>query len=137
MSIVATAVVAVAFQPVREQVQHLANRMVYGKRATPYEVLAEFAGQMAGTYATEDLLPRMARILAEGTAAVRADVWLASGSEFRDGASWPRDAPPLPIMLAPAPAGQLASPGTDTILPVQHQARSFAPCRSPSARARR
>ena len=121
LSIVATAVVAVAFQPVRERVQHLANRLVYGKRATPYEVLAEFAGRMAGTYATEDLLPRMARILAEGTAAVRADVWLASGSEFRDGASWPRDAPPLPIMSAPAAAGQLASPGTDTILPVQHQ----------------
>ena len=35
LSILATAVVAVAFQPVRERVQHLANRLVYGKRATP------------------------------------------------------------------------------------------------------
>ena len=51
LSIGATAVVAVAFQPVRERIQRLANRLVYGRRATPYEVLADFAGRMAGTYA--------------------------------------------------------------------------------------
>ena len=58
-----------AFQPVRDRAQRFANRLVYGKRATPYEVLAEFSERMAGTYATEDVLPRMARILAEGTGA--------------------------------------------------------------------
>src|SRR6266581_2540137 len=84
LSIAATAVVAVAFQPVRARVQRLANRLVYGQRATPYEVLADFAGRMAGTYAVEDLLPRMARILAEGTGAARADVWLRSGDTFHD-----------------------------------------------------
>ncbi len=63
LSILATAVVAVGFQPVRDRVQHLANRLVYGKRATPYEVLSEFSERMSGAYATEDLLPRMARIL--------------------------------------------------------------------------
>ena len=57
LSIAATAVVAVAFQPVRERVQRFANRLVYGQRATPYEVLADFAGRMAGAYAAEDLLP--------------------------------------------------------------------------------
>jgi hypothetical protein len=41
LSILATAVVAVAFQPVRERVQRLANRLVYGRRATPYEALAQ------------------------------------------------------------------------------------------------
>src|SRR6202011_1696950 len=43
LSILATAVVAVAFQPVRERLQKVANRLVYGKRATPYEVLSEFS----------------------------------------------------------------------------------------------
>ena len=42
LQIAATAVVAVAFQPVRERVQRLANRLVYGERATPYEVMAGF-----------------------------------------------------------------------------------------------
>jgi len=50
----------------QERAQRLANRVVYGKRATPYEALSQFAGQIGGTYATEDVLPRMARILAEG-----------------------------------------------------------------------
>jgi len=119
LSIVATAVVAVAFQPVRERVQRLANRLVYGRRATPYEVLADFAARMAGTYAVEDLLPRMARILAEGTGAARADVWLRSGDIFHDGAVWPPGAPPQPPARA-TPAGVPAYPA-DRILPVRHQ----------------
>jgi signal transduction histidine kinase len=120
LSIAATAVVAVAFQPVRAWVQRLANRLVYGRRATPYEVLADFAGRMAGAYAAEDLLPRMARILAEGTAATRADVWLKSGEEFHDGAAWPAGAPPLPSARATA-ADVPAYPAADRILPVRHQ----------------
>ena len=120
LSIAATAVVAVAFQPVRARVQRLANRLVYGRRATPYEVLADFAGRMAGAYAAEDLLPRMARILAEGTAATRADVWLKGGEQFHDGAAWPPDAPPLPSARATA-ADVPAYPAADRILPVRYQ----------------
>jgi signal transduction histidine kinase len=119
LSIVATAAVAVAFQPVRERVQRLANRLVYGQRATPYEVLADFAGRMAGAYAVEDLLPRMARILAEGTGAARADVWLRSGDTFHDGAVWPPGVPPQP----PARATQADVPAypADRVLPVRHR----------------
>ena len=120
LSIAATAVVAVAFQPVRAWVQRLANRLVYGRRATPYQVLADFAGRMAGAYAAEDLLPRMARILADGTAATRADVWLKSGDTFHDGAAWPTGAPPLPPARATA-ADVPAYPGADRILPVRYQ----------------
>src|SRR5205085_3311845 len=88
LSIVATAVVAVAFQPVRARVQRLANRLVYGKRATPYEVLSEFSSRMANAYASEDLLARMARILAEGTGARTAVVWLKVADQLRAGAAW-------------------------------------------------
>ena len=93
LSILATAVVAVAFQPVRERVQHLANRLVVGKRATPYEALSEFAGRMGGTYAANDVLPRMAGVLAEATGASRTVVWLKTGTELTAGASWP----PAPV----------------------------------------
>ncbi|MCW2632114.1 MAG: Two component signal transduction histidine kinase, partial [Pseudonocardia sp.] len=79
LSIVATAVVAVAFQPLRERLQKLANRLVYGTRATPYEVLSQFSERVAETYAAEEALPRMARVLAEGTGAARAEVWLRAG----------------------------------------------------------
>src|SRR6185437_6754431 len=106
----ATAVVAVAFQPVRERAQHLANRLVFGKRATPYQALSEFAGRMGGAYAAEDVLPRMARVLAEGTGADCAVVWLKDGAELAAGACWPADAGPprraaLPGGEVPAIAG--------------------------------
>jgi len=89
LSILATAIVAVAFQPARDRARRFADRVVYGKRATPYEVLSEFSERMGGTYGVEDILPRMARVMAEGTGARRAEVWLAVGSSMRLGGSWP------------------------------------------------
>ncbi|MGH2661648.1 MAG: histidine kinase [Actinomycetota bacterium] len=89
LSIVATALIAAAFQPVRQRARHLANRLVYGKRASPYEVLSEFSGRVAGSYAPDDALPRMARVVGEGTGARGAGVWLRVGRELRREASWP------------------------------------------------
>ena len=120
LSIVATAVVAVAFQPVRERLQKVANRLVYGKRATPYEVLSQFSERVAETYAAEEALPRMARVLAEGTGAERAQVWLRAGSVLRPTASWPQAASvveePVPIKGQDLPA----LPGEQAV-PVRHQ----------------
>ena len=92
LSIVATAVVAVAFQPVRDRLNKFANRLVYGKRATPYEVLSEFSERVAETYAADEALPRMAQVLAEGTGAERAEVWLRRGALLRPAAAWPPEA---------------------------------------------
>src|SRR6202040_2055700 len=89
LSILATAIVAIGFQPVRERVQKVANRLVYGKRATPYEVLSEFSGRVAETYAADEVLPRMARVLQEGTGAEAATVWLRSQAELRPAATFP------------------------------------------------
>jgi signal transduction histidine kinase len=99
LSAAAAATVALAFQPLRRRAQRLADRLVYGKRATPYEVLSEFSERVGQTYANEELLPRMARALGEGTGAARADVWVRVGNELRPEATWPRDAevpPPRP-----------------------------------------
>jgi signal transduction histidine kinase len=82
-------VVAVAFQPVRERVQHLANRLVYGKRATPYEAMSTFADQLGAALPAEDLLPHLARVLADATGAVRTQVWLADGGLLRLQAAHP------------------------------------------------
>jgi signal transduction histidine kinase len=100
LSILATAIVAVGFQPVRERVQKVANRLVYGKRATPYEVLSQFSERVADSYATDDVMLRMAHVLAEGTGAQRADVWLRSGMMWRDAAAWPADAAPVEPVAA-------------------------------------
>ncbi len=127
LSILATAVVAVAFQPLRERMRRVANRVVYGKRATPYEALSDFAGQIGGTYATDNVLPRMAKILAEATGAGRADVWLRAGPQLGVGASWPPDAPrPGPVALASGDRGRDGggtprAAGADRLTLVRHQ----------------
>jgi signal transduction histidine kinase len=89
LTILTAVAIAVAFQPVRERVRHLADHLVYGKRATPYEVLSEFSDKVATAFAAEDALPRMAQILASGTGASAARVWLRFGEELRPAASWP------------------------------------------------
>ncbi len=122
LAAVAAAVIAVAFQPLREQVQHLANRVVYGKRATPYEVLAEFSGRMADAYATEEVPRRMARILVSGTGARTAEVWLALGPDLHRAAAWPTKTPPAAAALPVSAAGGLPLvPGADRAVPVLDQ----------------
>ena len=113
LSGIAAAIVALAFQPVRRRGQRLANRLVYGKRATPYEVLSEFSGRLGEAYDPEDVLPRMARILADGTGAKRADVWLHVGETLRVAASWPVTGEPTDeIPAEPLPSG---------LVPVRHR----------------
>ena len=124
LTIVAAVAIALLFQPLRRRAQRLANRFVYGDRATPYQVLSDFAKRMAGTYALDDVLERMASILAHGTGATRVDVWLRVGGELRPVAAWPADAAGLdPIALA---AGD-ALPALDVTraVAVRHGAELF------------
>lgn len=120
LSILATALVAVAFQPVRSGVQRFANRLVYGERALPYDVLARFSERVAGTYATEDVLPRTARVIAEGTGAARAEVWLRVDRELVISATWPDEGQSdRRVALANGELPTIA--GADRALPVRHQ----------------
>jgi signal transduction histidine kinase len=120
LSILATAIVAIGFQPVRERVSRVANRLVYGTRATPYEVLSQFSGRVAESYAVDEVMPRMARVLAEGTGAQRADVWLRNGNVWREAAVWPATAVLAESM--PAVDGTLPDiEGTSRLVEVRHQ----------------
>jgi class 3 adenylate cyclase len=99
LSIAATGVIAVAFQPARDRSRRLANRLVYGSRATPYEVLSAFSRGVAGA-STDDSLQRMARLVVEATGAVQATVWLRLGDVLQPQARWPQHGPlPEPIPL--------------------------------------
>jgi signal transduction histidine kinase len=118
---VAAAVVALAFQPARRRAQYLANRLVYGERATPFEVLTAFSERVATTYAAEDVLPRMARILGEGTGATRAEVWLRAGDTLRRAAAWPEDAGSASVPLRDGGLPEL--PEAERAVPVRDQGR--------------
>jgi signal transduction histidine kinase len=85
-------VVGVAVGPLRKVATRIADRLVFGRRATPYEVLSEFSGRLAETYAADDVLVRMAQVLGEGVGADAATVWLRVRDRFHPAASWPFDA---------------------------------------------
>ena len=125
LSAVAAAVVAVAFQPVRQRAAVVANRLVYGRRATPYQVLSEFAHRIGGAYADDDVLPQMARMVAAGTGARRVVVWLRVGGELRPGATaGDPGAVPGPVLVPSAGAalpGLPALPDCDTSVPIRYQ----------------
>jgi len=111
LSAVAAAVVAVAFQPVRARAARLANRVVYGRRATPYQVLSDFAGRIGGAYSVENVLPDLARVVAAGTGARRVVVWLTVGGELRAVASTGPALPATALPALPGPAATAAPAG--------------------------
>jgi signal transduction histidine kinase len=115
LAIGAIAVIAFAFGPLRERVQRLANRMVYGRRATPYEVLSAFSSSI--TAIDEPLLGQVARSLVEGTTAVGAAVWVADEAGFSRVAVWPEDDAGL-LRLASLDVTDI--PGADVAAPVVH-----------------
>ena len=87
-------VVGVAVWPLRGVATRIADRLVFGRRATPYQVLSEFSDRVAGTYASDDVLDRMAQVLATAVGADVATVWLHDRRGFHAGATWPSDATP-------------------------------------------
>jgi signal transduction histidine kinase len=114
-----TAVIAVAFQPVRARVQRLANRLVYGERASPYEVLSGFSHRLGSSYAIDDVLPRLAQVVAEGTRAASASVWIRVGDALRAAARWPAGDGGVPM---PVPTDEgIVIPGAERSLPVRHR----------------
>ena len=82
-------VLGLAFRPVARFARRIADRIVYGNRATPYEVLTEFSERVGDAYATDDVLQRMAQILGQGVGASSARVWLQVARQLRPVSSWP------------------------------------------------
>jgi GAF domain-containing protein len=93
LSLLATAVVALAFQPLRRGVIGLANRIAYGARAQPYVALSDFSRRLAETPSPETLLPAVAEAAGRAVAARRATATLhAARGGLASSATW--GAPP-------------------------------------------
>jgi signal transduction histidine kinase len=127
LQIAATATVAVAFEPARERLQRLANRLVYGERATPYQVMSSFGHRMAQAPSVDRVLPDMAEAAARGVAATgsRVTVFLADGTERS--VTWPGGEPfghtsiSLAVAHAGSPIGEIAisKPANESIRPAE------------------
>ena len=110
LPIAGTAIVALAFEPMRDRAQAWANRFVYGQRATPYDVLSNMTERLSHGEDVGGLLDRLAHLLADGTGADRAVIWLGDEGSMTQGASWPEAVPG---------EGRDRSPG-DLTFPVLH-----------------
>jgi len=94
LSVLATAIVAVGFESVRLRLETAATRWIGQVRGSPYDALSRFSDSvMAGGEGHEqtDLPLRMAQLLAEGTGARWAQVWLVVDDMPELAASWPLD----------------------------------------------
>lgn len=89
LSVLATAVVAITFEPVRAGVSRWLARVLRRDRMTPYQVLAQFRQTATDAYPAAELPARMARVLAEGTGAAAAQVWLTVRGRLELAAIWP------------------------------------------------
>ena len=64
ISLVATGVIAVLFQPLRERLQRGVNRLLYGERDDPYAVLARLVRQLETAVALESIMPTIVETVA-------------------------------------------------------------------------
>ncbi|MFC4784476.1 ATP-binding protein [Nocardioides sp. MAHUQ-72] len=118
LSVLATAVLALAFDPVQTRLAGVAARVAHGGAPPPYDVLRRFTATATGTYPAEELPSRMARVLAEGTGATWSQVWLVVDDRPTLAATWPPGAVPGPQRGEPPP-WDLDVPGRRR-LPVRH-----------------
>ncbi len=65
LSLLATGLIAVCFQPVRDRLQRAANRLLYGERDDPYAVLSGLGRRLEATLAPEDVLPALVETIAQ------------------------------------------------------------------------
>jgi signal transduction histidine kinase len=114
LAIAATAVVALLFQPVRSRVQLWANRLVYGERATPYSVLSELTARLSEAQSNEQALGRLAELLASGTGAEEAVVWLRVSDRLRPEAATSSESPE-PVALEGSGLPELPGEAAESI----------------------
>src|SRR4029450_2750279 len=92
LSVLATAGVALLCAPVQAGLDRAATRVGLQGATTPYDVLSRFSETVTGGYATVELPARMSMLLAQGTGAEWAQVWLSVSDRLTLAASWPGSA---------------------------------------------
>ena len=93
-SVLATALVALAFQPLRRRVVTMADRLAFGAAAAPYDALADLSRRLGDSSDPADLLPAIADAAAHAVGARRVTVLLHlhSGPDQNAVSALPADA---------------------------------------------
>ncbi|WP_329000173.1 hypothetical protein OHA18_37780 [Kribbella sp. NBC_00709] len=101
VSLLATALVALAFQPLRRWVVRLANRLAYGARALPYEALSDFSRRLAETPSPTALLAAVAEAAGRAVSARSSTAVLQVPGSAGISKTWPGWSDGLPEYEVP------------------------------------
>ena len=101
LAVAATVAAAIIVHPARQRAQRFADLIIYGYRASPFELVSTFSERL-GSASYDDALPQMARLVADGIGADEVRVWLRTGAELRAASCWPPAA-----AASPPPSKQL------------------------------
>ena len=96
VALVATGVVAVVFQPLRERLQRAVNRLMYGQRNDPYTALSLLGRRLEAAIPAGQVLPQVTETVAQALRVPYAAIELRHGDTFEAAASHGR---PSPIAL--------------------------------------
>lgn len=80
LSMVAAGVTALLYLPARQRLQGFANRLVYGERRAPDDVLRTFGSRLSRAVPLDELLLQVAESLRKTLALQAAEVWTAGAS---------------------------------------------------------
>ncbi len=96
LSMLAAAVASLAYVPARERLAETANRLVYGERHPPDEVLRTWGSRLSRSIPMDELLLQLAESLRKVLVLRRAEIWTGSSGRLELAVAVPdRSAPPL------------------------------------------
>ena len=110
ISLLATGLIAVAFQPLRGRLQRGVNRLMYGERDDPYAVVSRLGKRLETTLAPEAVLPTVVETIAQALKLPYGAILLKEGEGFTTAASYgsPRGEPEtLPLVYQREEIGRL------------------------------
>ena len=87
VSLIATGLAAVMFQPLRERLQRGVNRLMYGERDDPYAVLSRLGSRLETTLTHDAVLPAVARTVKEALKLPYAEIQLKRKEGFETAAA--------------------------------------------------
>jgi len=111
LSLFATGLVAVIFQPLRERIQRAVNRVMYGERDDPYDVISRLGHQLQAVVIPEDLLDTITETVAAALKLPYASIAMLEEGKFKTQSEYGRplaDPITLPLVHQGEIVGQLA-----------------------------
>jgi signal transduction histidine kinase len=98
LSMLAAAVASLAYVPARERLAETANRLVYGERHPPDEVLRTWGSRLSRSIPMDELLLQLAESLRKVLVLRRAEIWTGTPGFLELAVSVPdREAPPITL----------------------------------------